>query len=254
MTWYYADGEQPVGPIEEAQLDGLYLQGKVRPETLVWRDGMANWQAYREAKPQAVGPTSGAEVLAPPLIAGEARCAECGKAFGLEEMITFGNMRVCGGCKPLFMQKLAEGAKLNTGVRNYGGFWIRVGAKMLDGLIVGLPLMVPFVYFVIKYGDRRPSPAFELAQAFFQLGIMVVNFGYQIFFLGKYGATPGKMVCNLRVITADGEKLSYGRATGRCFAEILSGLTCYIGYLIVGFDDQKRALHDHICNTRVVFK
>jgi uncharacterized RDD family membrane protein YckC len=254
MTWYYAEGEQPVGPIEEAQLEGLYLQGKVRPETLVWREGMANWQAYRDAKPHAASPTGGSEVSTPPLIAGEARCVECGNAFSLEDMIAFGNLRVCAGCKPVFMQKLAEGAQLNTGVLNYGGFWIRFGAKILDGLILGLPFMVPFMYFAIKYADRRPSELMQLLQLLFQLGFMVANIGYQIFFLGKYGATLGKMVCNLRVVTAEGQKLTYGRATGRCFAELLSGLTCDIGYLIAAFDDQKRALHDHICNTRVILK
>jgi hypothetical protein len=34
----------------------------------------------------------------------------------------------------------------------------------------------------------------------------------------------------------------------------LSGLTCYIGYIIAGFDEQKRTLHDHVCSTRVVYK
>jgi uncharacterized RDD family membrane protein YckC len=83
---------------------------------------------------------------------------------------------------------------------------------------------------------------------------MAANFGYQIFFLGKYGATLGKMACGLRVITAEGGKISYARATGRVFAEMLSGMICYIGYIMVGFDVQKRALHDHICNTRVIYK
>jgi len=48
------------------------------------------------------------------------------------------------------------------------------------------------------------------------------------------------------------EPITYGRATGRCFAEILSGMICYIGYLMAAFDEEKRALHDRICNTRVV--
>jgi uncharacterized RDD family membrane protein YckC len=78
--------------------------------------------------------------------------------------------------------------------------------------------------------------------------------GYQIFFLGKYGATPGKMACKLKVVTAEGTPITYGRATGRFFAEKLSGLTCTIGYIIAAFDDQKRTLHDHICGTRVVYK
>ena len=51
-------------------------------------------------------------------------------------MIRHGNVRICASCKPVFMQKLAEGAQLETGDLNYAGFWIRVGAKLLDGLIM----------------------------------------------------------------------------------------------------------------------
>ena len=82
---------------------------------------------------------------------------------------------------------------------------------------------------------------------------LLVKLGYEIFFLGKYGATPGKMVCKLRVVTAEGGRFGYGRAAGRALAEILRGMICYIGYIMVGFDSQKRGLHDHICNTRVVY-
>jgi len=72
-------------------------------------------------------------------------------------------------------------------------------------------------------------------------------------YLGRYGATPGKMAVKIRVVTPDGGPISYGRATGRFFADILSGMICYIGYLMVAFDkEQRRALHDHICGTRVV--
>jgi uncharacterized RDD family membrane protein YckC len=41
---------------------------------------------------------------------------------------------------------------------------------------------------------------------------------------------------------------------GRYFSEMLSGMIMMIGYIMAGFDDEKRALHDRICNTRVVFK
>ena len=53
---------------------------------------------------------------------------------------------------------------------------------------------------------------------------------------------------------ADGSKISYQRAFGRAWADILSGMICYIGYIIAGFDKEKRALHDHICQTRVIYK
>jgi uncharacterized RDD family membrane protein YckC len=85
--------------------------------------------------------------------------------------------------------------------------------------------------------------------------LVVALISYEIFFLGKYGATPGKMACKIRVVTGEGDSITYGRAAGRAFAERLSGLICYIGYLMVAFDSsQKRALHDRICNTRVIYK
>ena len=72
--------------------------------------------------------------------------------------------------------------------------------------------------------------------------------------VGKHGATPGKMACGLKVVSPDGGPVSYGKACGRFFAEMLSGLTLGIGYIMVAFDDEKRALHDRICNTRVIRK
>jgi uncharacterized RDD family membrane protein YckC len=81
-----------------------------------------------------------------------------------------------------------------------------------------------------------------------------VAVGYETFFVGKFGATPGKMACKLRVITAEGAPVSYARALGRYFSKLVSYLTCSIGFIIAGFDDEKRALHDRMCNTRVIYK
>jgi uncharacterized RDD family membrane protein YckC len=132
----------------------------------------------------------------------------------------------------------------------YAGFWIRFVAKFVDGLI----LMVPFVIYGISAGLfsgslEEPSIAFQLV---LQLAFYALGLAYNTFFLGRYGATPGKMACKIRVITAEGGRVSYARALGRALAEILSGMICYIGYIMAGFDPQHRALHDHICNTRVV--
>jgi uncharacterized RDD family membrane protein YckC len=54
------------------------------------------------------------------------------------------------------------------------------------------------------------------------------------------------------VITADGEPITYWRAFGRYFGKLLSGIILGIGYLMAAFDEEKRALHDRICHTRVV--
>lgn len=53
MTWYYAIGSERKGPVTEAELDQLAAQGELRSDTLVWRDGMADWKPLAEARPTA---------------------------------------------------------------------------------------------------------------------------------------------------------------------------------------------------------
>ena len=69
------------------------------------------------------------------------------------------------------------------------------------------------------------------------------------------GATLGKRALSLRVVKSDGTRLTFGRATGRFFAKaFITGLNPRfgIGYIMAGFTDRKRALHDMIADTVVV--
>ncbi len=267
MNWYYVEAGQQAGPVDDAQLQGLVQTGRITGETLVWREGMANWLPYSEATAQAApaapglrlagaadsatgtGAASGASV------APEAVCAECGRLFNKQDMIRYGAVHVCAACKPVFMQKLAEGARVNTGAMHYAGFWIRFAAKFIDGLILGVFFIVPLFWIGFKSAtDPTAAQRLMVFQIVVQLLYVCASAAYSIFFVGKYGATPGKMACKLVVVTAEGGKVTYGRATGRFFAEMLSGMICYIGYIMVAFDSQKRGLHDHICNTRVIYK
>jgi uncharacterized RDD family membrane protein YckC len=265
MNWYYVSNGQQAGPVDDAQLAELVRNGSVLFDTLIWREGMDNWLPYGQVHvpsppplmappPQAIPP---AQYIPPAAVV----CSECGGTFSPDQVIRYENRFVCAACKPAFVQKLAEGAQLknNSGTLAYAGFWIRVGAKLLDGLILSV-FIIPFVIYFVFTGvaagaSNRPSDALAVVQLLVQLGYLALNAVYSIFFVGKYGATPGKMACGLRIVAADGSKISYLRATGRFFAEMLSGIICYIGYIIVGFDQpEKRALHDHICNTRVIYK
>ena len=56
------------------------------------------------------------------------------------------------------------------------------------------------------------------------------------------------------MIKSDGSKISYARSLGRHFAKHLSSFAFGIGYLLAAFDDEKRSLHDRICDTRVIKK
>jgi uncharacterized RDD family membrane protein YckC len=252
MNWYYVDRGQQAGPVSDEQLDGMLQSGKIQPDTLVWREGMAAWLPYREARGGAASTGTTVAAAAP---TPEAVCAECGKLFPIDETIRYGNARVCAGCKPVFLQKLQEGAAINTGEMRYAGFGIRFAATFLDGLILGVPMIIVFIAIGATSASNAESTASQIIPLFIQMAFIFVQIAYQVFFWGKFGATPGKMACKIKVVSSDGSKISYGRATGRAFAEMLSGMVCYIGYLLVAFDNpQRRALHDHICNTRVIFK
>ena len=250
MKWYYVENGQQTGPVEETEFPQLMQSGKLRTDTMVWHDGMANWEPFGK-----VGPKEQTAAMPAPAPGTEAVCAECGGLFNQDEMISIRNMFICAKCKPVFMQKLAEGAKLNTGELNYAGFGIRFAAKFLDGLLLGIVLYLPLFIFIASRAGQQSPGEFDVVTLVLQLGFYGISMIYSIFFLGKYGATPGKMACKIKVVTADGGKIGYGRATGRFFAELLSGMICYIGYIMVAFDkEQRRSLHDHMCNTRVIYK
>jgi uncharacterized RDD family membrane protein YckC len=155
------------------------------------------------------------------------------------------------------MQKLSEGAAIQTGEFHYAGFWIRLASALIDGLIMAvlqftLLLGVAGVSFAQLAGIEQPENVGFMLGA--QLMSMVIAIGYEVVFIGRFSATLGKMACGIKIVTPEGGQITYLRAFGRYFAKILSAFTLYIGYIIAGFDSEKRALHDRICNTRVVYR
>ena len=103
----------------------------------------------------------------------------------------------------------------------------------------------------MESGDTNPFffMLFTLLLYAIQIGTSAT---YEIVFVARFAATPGKMACGLKVFRADGAALGWGRATARFFANMLNGFTLGIGYLLAAFDAEKRALHDMVCDTRVV--
>ena len=134
---------------------------------------------------------------------------------------------MCGSCKSVFFQRIKEGGEHAT-VFEYGGFWIRLAAKFLDGIIGNVVVYgLLFVMGAVFSGmANEASPVFAVIMLFVTYGIPLA---YTTFFIGKYGATPGKMAAGLKVVRPDGEPVSYARAFGRHFAEMLSGLILAIG-------------------------
>jgi len=278
MNWYYMDGKKKTGPVTEQEIEQMFSQGKITHDTLVWNEIASKWQPYGTLKNTGYS-TSSEELsfdeILPDIDAGpetgkeetknHSFCVECGRRFPDEDLINYSESKICAGCKDVFFQKIKEGAGL-PGMMEYAGFWIRFAAKMIDGIIMWLVNMV--LYFIFLFGGLLSSGGFTASgtDSQFGSGIMIVflviyyilsiavHAAYDAFFVGKYAATPGKMACGLKVVMEDGGKVSYARSLGRHFAEWLSGLTLTIGYIMAAFDDEKRSLHDRICNTRVIKK
>jgi len=258
MPWYYAQNNQRSGPFTDQEFSNLVAQGTVTPDMLVWRDGMANWLPYSQVQHASAPPAMGAPAGGP--VAGTADkpmvvCSSCHRTFPEDEVIQYQGAFVCASCKPVFVQMLREGAPM-MGEMRYAGFWIRFAASFVDGIILNVVNMV--IGFVIGLATATsvndPNAALTGLQVALYVVSMLIGVAYCTYFNGTFGATPGKMACGLKIVTADGQPITHLRAFARYWALMLSYLTFLIGFIIAGFDSEKRALHDHICSTRVIRK
>lgn len=236
MQWYYAQNGQSMGPVDQDTFADLVTAGTVQDDTLVWHEGMEEWQAYG--------------LLA---VDTGARCSVCGRLFAEDDLIRFQESFICAACKPEFFQRVKEGASL-PGVLDYARFGLRAGAKIIDWIILSsVSMLLSFVVGAIGFAASEASPEIAFAIQMVLIALQTaIGVAYTVFFLGRFGATPGKMACKIKVVRADGSPITYGRAFGRYFAEMLSGAIFYIGYFMAAFDEEKRTLHDRICDTRVI--
>jgi uncharacterized RDD family membrane protein YckC len=181
-------------------------------------------------------------------------CRECSRDFAPDEVIAFGDILVCGACKPIFVQKLREGL-LPPQRLPFAGFWIRGGSLTIDYIVLYIIMMIVAGVGVGISGFRNPDPFKVLRLEGLLLGIQfLIATSYETWFVGKNGATPGMVSCRLQLIRGDGSSLGFQRALFRCLARLASSFTFGIGYLMAAFDEENRTLHDYICDTRVVRK
>ena len=131
----------------------------------------------------------------------------------------------------------------------YGGFWIRVLAYLIDGILLTIVygIVARLLGIDIFESDwRHYDPLGNL------LSLVIGWLYFALLESSERGATVGKMVMGLRVVTSDGQRLSFMNATGRYFAKILSAIILCIGFIMVAFTDKKRGLHDIIAGTLVI--
>jgi uncharacterized RDD family membrane protein YckC len=151
----------------------------------------------------------------------------------------------------------------------YAGFWLRLVAFLIDGVIsafLSLILLIPLFILTgagavlsrLSAGEDISGDAAALVGIGFVLGLIVITVGvswlyYALSESSSWQGTLGKKMLNLTVTDLNGQPITFGRASGRFFAKIISGkMTLYIGYIVAGFTEKKQALHDMIASCLVL--
>lgn len=193
-------------------------------------------------------------------------CSQCGRMFAHSDLVQVAGNWVCGACKPAFLSRVMAGdAGISPLGRRYGGFWIRFGARIIDGLVMGVPLLILFAALIPNLMRVGNQSSLNPAIAAFTLSFLLVYFliltSYEVLLLRYQGATLGKMACGLKVVRSDGRGLGWGVSFGRFFmwnvltsVPYLNMIFMLISGIMAGVDEQKRALHDRVCDTRVIYK
>ncbi len=155
----------------------------------------------------------------------------------------------------------------------YAGFWVRFIASLLDTIILALPLGV-VIYFLSDgawfdfsaysnqlsaalAGDVERALSNPVRTSFtWEMIFEVLSFVTIILFWKRFkGATPGKSIMKIKIVDAKtlGE-ISNSAAITRSLGYIVSMFTLMIGFLMVGFRDDKRGLHDLMADTIVIYE
>jgi len=155
---------------------------------------------------------------------------------------------------------------------NYAGFWLRLVAVIIDGIIIGVAqsfIIVPLLAAVgfgfasgaenMDFSDPEQSAGMIAGMAALMGGYWILAMCIQILYFSfmessKSQATVGKMALGLIVTDLNGGKLDFSKALVRNLCKIISNFTLLIGYIMAGFTEKGQALHDMIASTLVVKK
>lgn len=164
------------------------------------------------------------------------------------------------------METVAEGQKE---VR-YAGFWLRFVAYIIDdfilgfvGFLISLPFIGGIIFSAVGIGNNPESTEKLVTGVVGILGsvigliVIIAVLGWLYYALmesSRTQGTLGKMALGLKVTDLEGKPVSFGRATGRYFGKIISGMILYIGYILAGLTEKKQALHDIMASCLVVRK
>ncbi len=131
---------------------------------------------------------------------------------------------------------------------NYGGFWIRVVAYIIDGILLGIVGAIVNIAFRVNPNDPQSS-----GYAVASLINFVIGIGYFVGFWTYWSASPGQRILRLRIVDANTmQPITVGKAVLRYIGLVISFLVCFVGVIWVAFDARKQGWMDKIAGTLVL--
>jgi len=197
-------------------------------------------------------------------------CAACGQPVNQPPTLAPHAPGFAAATPPAAARPYGYAAPAEFPAMAYAGFWLRVVAHLIDGLLAGIGFVVLAMIGIAMVGVghfKNLAQGANSADDFFTPDVIGVVFVLVtaavvvvwLYYAGMessvYQGTLGKMALGLMVTDLEGRRISFGRASGRYFAKIISGLIPLgIGYAMAGFTEKKQALHDMIASCLVLRK
>ncbi len=189
-------------------------------------------------------------------------CSRCGQSFCMDCIVQVGGQTYCAECKAEALRDLRAGVPVQHQLE-LARIGQRFMAIFLDGLIVGVPMMIViiggFALLFVGLGmseGKPPEEAFAGAILGLQLVLTLLVAGVWIVYegemLARSGQTFGKKIMKIKVVTPEGNDITRGQAYGRAAMRQLISLFCALVDYVTAFGQDRTCIHDMAAKTRVV--
>ena len=183
---------------------------------------------------------------------GVRRCSRCNQTFCADCLVAIQGQPYCAECKTEQLLDVRSGTDRTRMV--YAGFWPRLGAQVLDGLLFGVPAYAIFVgvmMYVAAVAQQSNTITPLVVVAYLPLYVFPILYEALMLTM-KNGQTVGKMALRLRVVRPDGSRITAAHAWGRAVMRTVLGCLVIVDYIPYFFTEEKMTLHDMVAGTRVV--
>jgi uncharacterized RDD family membrane protein YckC len=243
----------PHGPFTRTEVADKLAQGEFTLDSLAFVEGLTQWTPLREvlAKVDAAHPPAPQAAPTPPVAT-----MPIGTGYGTPASVApTGAMPIGTGYS--YAATMQPPTHLV-----YAGFWLRLLAYFIDAVLLNVVSLIigTITGFVVGLvvglvdHDALQAATVIVQVVVFVLVLALVWLYFAAMESSKYQATRGKLALGLRVTDRQGNRIGFGRATGRFFGKFVSGAILLIGYMMAGWTERKQALHDMMADTLVVRK